>query len=160
MNIGDKLKNLFSVSEEEYYDDMDIDETERTEEEPVRETRNSSFGFNRSHSEPESNVVDMHSAPHASAQNGVSRAKIKIFKIDKFDDVAAIAQQVNDKKIVVLNLETCPGDVSVRIIDFLSGVSFANSGEIKRIAGKVYIITPYNVPLSGEMLDGFDQQSY
>ena len=159
MGLGDKIKTLFNVSEEEYYDDMDIEENEAAEEESAKDVRSSSFGFNRSHGDSESNVVDMHSAPHASAQAS-SRAKIKIFKIDKFDDVAAIAQQVNDKKIVVLNLETCPSDVAVRIIDFLSGVSFANSGEIKRIAGKVYIITPYNVPLTGEMFDGIEQQTF
>ena len=32
--------------------------------------------------------------------------------------------------------------------------------EMKRVAGRAYIITPYNVPLTGELLDGFDYSNY
>ena len=59
----------------------------------------------------------------------------------------------NEKRIVILNLETCPNDVSQRIIDFLYGVAYANHGDFKKVAGRAYIITPYNVPVSGELLD-------
>ena len=156
MNFGNKLKNLFSVSEEEYYDDVDIDEVEREEEEySSRDVRSSSFGFSRSRNESEGKVVDMRSSVPAASQ-GSAKAKIVFNKLDRYEDVASIADDINDKRIVVLNLETCPNDVSVRIIDFLSGVAYANSGEMKRIAGRVYIITPYNVPLTGEMLDGIE----
>lgn len=158
MGLGDKIKTLFNVSEEEYYDDMDIEENEAAEEESAKDVRSSSFGFGRSRSESDSNVYDMRTS--APASHGGSKTNIKVYKIDRFDDVATVAQQINDKKIVVLNLETCPSDVSVRIIDFISGVSFANSAEIKRIAGKVYIISPYNVPLTGEMLDGIEHTTY
>ena len=63
---------------------------------------------------------------------------------------------LNEKKIVILNLETCPNDISRRVLDFLYGVAYANNGEIKRVAGRAYIITPYNVPVSGEMLDDLE----
>ena len=156
MNFGNKLKNLFSVSEEEYYDDVDIDEAEREEEDySSRDVRSSSFGFARSRNESENKVVDMRSSVPAASQ-GSAKAKIVFNKLDRYEDVAGVADDINDKRIVVLNLETCPNDISVRIIDFLSGVAYANSGEMKRIAGRVYIITPYNVPLTGEMLDGIE----
>jgi len=157
MNFGSKLKNLFNVSEEEYYDDMDIEENERDEEDySSRDVRSNSFGFNRSRSENEGKVVDLRTSGPAAATQGSSKAKIVFNKLDRYEDVATVADDINDKRIVVLNLETCPNDVSVRIIDFLSGVAYANSGEMKRIAGRVYIIAPYNVPLTGEMLDGIE----
>lgn len=157
MGFGDKIKNLFSVSEEEYYDDMDLEENERDTEDYSKDVRSNSFGFVRSsRTDSESKVVDMRPAAPANAQTS-AKAKIVFNKLDRYEDVGSVADDVNDKRIVVLNLETCPNDVSVRIIDFLSGVAYANSGEMKRIAGRVYIITPYNVPLTGEMLDGIDR---
>lgn len=156
MGFGNKIKNLFNVSEEEYYDDMDLEENERESDDYERESKGNSFGFSRaSRSDNDSKVVDMRPSAPANAQTS-AKAKIVFNKLDRYEDVGSVADDVNDKRIVVLNLETCPNDISVRIIDFLSGVAYANSGEMKRIAGRVYIITPYNVPLTGEMLDGIE----
>ena len=52
----------------------------------------------------------------------------------------------------MLNLETTQKDVARRIIDFLSGVAYANGGKIKRVATDTFIITPYNVDLTGDDL--------
>ena len=51
---------------------------------------------------------------------------------------------------MVLNLAKTEKDVSRRIVDFLSGVAYANNGKIKRIATNTFIITPYNVDLTGD----------
>ena len=53
---------------------------------------------------------------------------------------------------VVLNLENTSKDVSRRILDFLSGVAYANNGKIKRVSTATFIITPYNVDLTGDDL--------
>ncbi len=159
MGIGDKFKNLFSVSEEEYFDEMDIDEKGGRDDDYGRDTR-SSFGFNRSRNETgDSKVVDLRS-PSAGVNAAAAKAHVVFKKLDRYEDVGGVADVLNEKRIVVLNLETCPNDVSVRIIDFLSGVAYANGGEMKRVAGRAYIITPYNVPLTGELLDGFDYSNY
>jgi len=52
-----------------------------------------------------------------------------------------------------LNLEQTSKDVSRRLIDFLSGVAYANNGQIQRVANSTYIITPYNVDIMGDLLD-------
>ena len=158
MGSSDKFKNIFNVSEEEYFDDMDIDERDRRDDDYSKDVRSNSFGFNRSRNESgESKVVEMRStAPAAPA----AKAHVVFKKLDRYEDVGSVADVLNEKRIVILNLETCPNDVSVRVIDFLSGVAYANGGEIKRVAGRAYIITPYNVPLTGELLDGFDYSNY
>ena len=53
---------------------------------------------------------------------------------------------------VVLNLEDTNKDMARRILDFLSGVAFANQGKIKRVATNTYIIIPSNVDLTGDDL--------
>ena len=86
--------------------------------------------------------------------------QVVLVKPDKFEDARAIADHLNDKRTVVLNLEAASKDVSRRLVDLLNGVAYANGGEMKRVAGRAYIITPYNVPLTGELLDGFDYSNY
>ena len=53
---------------------------------------------------------------------------------------------------VVLNLEDTNKDMARRILDFLSGVAYANRGKIKRVATNTYIIIPSNVDLTGDDL--------
>ena len=45
------------------------------------------------------------------------------------------------------------GGISRRLVDFLSGVAYANNGQIKRVANSTFIITPYNVDIMGDLLD-------
>ena len=44
-------------------------------------------------------------------------------------------------------------DIARRLIDFLSGVAYANEGTIKKVALSTYIITPYNVDIVGDLID-------
>ena len=63
-----------------------------------------------------------------------------------------IADNLNEKRTVVLNLESAPKEDAIRILDFLTGVAYANDGEIKKIAKSTFIITPYNVDVMGDLL--------
>ena len=96
------------------------------------------------------NVVNINSSKNASGQ---VKPHVVFQKIDRFEEVAEVADILNEKRIVILNLETCPNDASQRIIDFLYGVAYANHGVFKKVAGRAYIITPYSVPVTGELLD-------
>jgi len=53
----------------------------------------------------------------------------------------------------VLNLESTNKDVARRLLDFLSGVTYAHGGKIKKVALSTYIITPYNVDILGDLID-------
>ena len=54
---------------------------------------------------------------------------------------------------MVLNLEQTDKNIARRLIDFLSGVAYANEGTIKKVAQSTYIITPYNVEILGDLID-------
>ena len=72
---------------------------------------------------------------------------------DRYEDASGIADNLNAKRTVVLNLEKTPKDVARRLVDFLSGVAYANDGQIKKVANNTFIITPYDVDVSGDLLD-------
>ena len=72
---------------------------------------------------------------------------------ERFEDASAIADHLNAKRTIVLNLESASKDIARRLIDFLSGVAYANNGQIKRVANNTFIITPYNVNIMGDLID-------
>lgn len=85
---------------------------------------------------------------HATTQLQVVLSKPETFG----DEIRSVADELIKRRTVVLNLEKTDKDVSRRIIDFLSGVAYAQDGKIKRIATNTFIITPCNVDLLGEDL--------
>ena len=83
--------------------------------------------------------------------NAKAQLQVVLFKPISFgEETRAIADELLKRHTVVLNLEKTEKDVSRRIVDFLSGVAYANNGKIKRIATNTFIITPYNVDLTGD----------
>ena len=79
--------------------------------------------------------------------------KVVLVKPERFENAAEIADHLRDKRTVVLNLEQTNKDIARRLIDFLSGVAYAQEGKIKKVAINTYIITPYNVDLMGDLID-------
>ena len=85
--------------------------------------------------------------------HATTQLAVVLVKPERYEDAASIADHLNAKKTVVLNLEQTSKDVSRRLIDFLCGVAYANNGQMKRVANNTYIITPYNVDIMGDLLD-------
>lgn len=140
MSIIGKLRDIMGVDDEDEYDynaeDMDIlsprsDYQTRPEEEYVEPRRSNK-------------VVNI---------NATTQLQVVLVKPERFDDASAVADHLNARRTVVLNLESTNKEVSRRLVDFLSGVAYANNGQIKRVANGTFIITPYNVDIMGDILD-------
>ncbi len=87
-----------------------------------------------------------------------SQMQVVLVKPERYEDVTSIADHLNDKKTVVLNLESADRDLSRRIVDFLSGATYANHGNIKKISKGTFLIVPNGVDMMGElMLDDFEE---
>jgi cell division inhibitor SepF len=85
---------------------------------------------------------------HATAQ-----LQVVLVKPDRFESAAEIADHLRERRTVVLNLEQTNKDIARRLVDFLSGVAYAQDGKIKKVAVNTYLITPYNVDLLGDLID-------
>ncbi len=90
--------------------------------------------------------------------NGQQPMKLLVMKPERFEDAAAIADHMRQKHSIVLNLEATPKEVARRLVDFLSGVAYAQDGKIKRIAAGTYIVTPANVDLMGDELEELENK--
>ena len=85
--------------------------------------------------------------------NATAKLQVGIFKPERFgEETRSIADELMKTHTVVLNLEDTNKDMARRILDFLSGVAYANNGKIKRVATNTYIIIPSNVDLTGDDL--------
>jgi cell division inhibitor SepF len=67
-----------------------------------------------------------------------------------FNDAQQIADRYKDDVPVILNLQQSEPDLSKRLIDFSSGLTYALDGGMQRIADKVFLLTPRNVDVSAE----------
>ena len=106
---------------------------------------------------------DDSNVPARNVNRGVSlnasSIELKVVRPDTFVNSRQIADHLLNNRTVVLNLEATNKETARRILDFLSGVAYANSGDIKKVAGKAYIITPDSVPLSGDVLEDIENMS-
>ena len=79
-----------------------------------------------------------------------SNIELKVVRPVSFDEVSEIADYLIEGCTVVLNLELLDGAQTLRMLDFLNGVTYSNDGEIKNVAKSTYIITPHNVDVSDD----------
>ena len=67
-----------------------------------------------------------------------------------FNDAQQIADRFKDSVPVILNLQNADNELSKRLIDFASGLTYALDGSMQRVADKVFLLTPRNVEVSAE----------
>ena len=131
MGIFDELKRLarpYEDEEEETY----VEDFAPMSKETAREL------------ERRNKVVNIHTT---------TQLQVVLVKPERFENASEIADHLRDKRTVVLNLEQTDKTIARRLIDFLSGVAYANEGTIKKVALSTYIITPYNVEILGDLID-------
>ena len=77
-------------------------------------------------------------------------AKVHLVVPRSFNDAQSIADRFKDSTPVILNLQGADTELSKRLIDFSSGLTYALNGGMQRIADKVFLLTPQNVEVSAE----------
>ena len=159
MGLLDKIKDIVSDSDDDDFDDFYDNDNggstfgiepprerasrrERAAEKADREERFTERPRMRRHESDK--VVNIHTT---------TQLQVVLVKPERFEEAAAIADNLNAKRTVVLNLESTNRDIARRLLDFLSGVAYASNGQIKRVANSTYIITPYNVDVMGDLID-------
>lgn len=141
-NLVQKLKDMWIPPEDEYDDDYNYEEDRGEPQDMDVADRNSTVS--RTNISKKNKVVNI---------NTTAQLQVVLFKPESFgEETRTIADELLKTHTIVLNLENTSKEVSRRIVDFLSGVTYAISGKIKRVATCTFIITPYNVDLTGDDL--------
>lgn len=145
MGMLNKFKNIMGVPEDDYDDYEDDMDFINAKSQSSYATAPAEDDYTQDGTQQKRNkVVNI---------NATTSLQVVLVKPERFDDASAVADHLNAKRTVVLNLESTNKEVSRRLVDFLSGVAYANNGQIKRVANSTFIITPYNVDIMGDILD-------
>ncbi|MEG1857627.1 MAG: cell division protein SepF [Pseudoflavonifractor sp.] len=147
MSFFDELKRLARPYEDEEEDEFEeeFQPTARSERKEKAAKTDAPTGLFPQDGERRSNkVVNIHTT---------TQLQVVLVKPDRFENAAEIADHLREKRTVVLNLEQTNKEIARRLLDFLSGVAYANEGKIKKVAISTYIITPYNVDILGDLID-------
>ena len=91
--------------------------------------------------------VDTSISPTAAAP---SSARVHVVAPSRFGDAKEIADRLKDNRPVIVNLQMADRDLQRRMIDFCSGVTYALSGEMEKVADQVFLLAPTNVKVSDE----------
>ncbi len=160
MGMKDFFKKMVSLPPEDEFED------EMYEEEPsfFEEDEKDISSTSKPQSKKSYDTGSLYSDKKGSSNSKVvhlnsSQIQVVLVKPTRFEDAPSIADHLNERKTVVLNLESANRETSRRLIDFLSGTAYATRGNIKKVANSTYIITPANVDVLGELIaDDFDTE--
>lgn len=167
MGVFDKFLDIMKLNEDDYDDDFyDEDEEYFDDEEEFEEkpARRSLFGkkntkeddFNDfdadedSKFQPASNKITP--MRHPATRKG-GNMEVCVVKPTSVDDSREITETLLSGRTVILNLEGMDLEIAQRIIDFISGATFAISGNLQKISNYIFLVTPTNVDISGDLQD-------
>lgn len=157
MGVFDKFLDIMKLNDDDYDDDFyDDDYNDDYDEKP----HNKSFfkkdkedleddyePERRSHSS--SKVTPMRQ-PTPKRSSGM---EVCVVKPTSVEDAREITETLLDNRTVILNLEGLDFEIAQRIIDFTSGATFAINGNLQKISNYIFLVTPTNVDISGDLQD-------
>ncbi|MCD7033875.1 cell division protein SepF [Metabacillus sp. GX 13764] len=132
MSIKNRFKSFFALDDEEEYEYV---ETEELREEEAHQEQAPAKR------EGKQNVVSLQSVQKSS--------KVVLCEPRVYAEAQDIADQLKNRRAVVVNLQRITHDQAKRIVDFLSGTVYAIGGDIQRIGMNIFLCTPDNVDVSG-----------
>ena len=94
--------------------------------------------------------VQKKSATSMVADGSDSNIELKVVRPASFEEVSDVADHLLAGCTVVLNLELLDMKATIRMLDFLNGVTYSTGGEIKNVSKTTFIITPHNVDVSDD----------
>ncbi|SEN62470.1 cell division inhibitor SepF [Amphibacillus marinus] len=143
MSIKNKFRTLFSVEDEEYYEEVESFEGQGEEHTSRSEKHERKDG---------KNVVSLKAIQ--------AQAKVVLSEPRSYDETQDIADHIVNRRSVVINLQRVDYEQAKRIVDFLSGTVYAVSGQIQKLGPHTFLCTPDNVEISGNITQVMDEQDY
>lgn len=89
-----------------------------------------------------------------------TQMKVVVVSIERFDEVKEVVDHLRNKKPVVVNLEKLDKDISRRVIDIISGASYALDGSTQKIAKGIFLVAPYNVDIMADVRDELQNSEF
>ncbi|UFU00958.1 cell division protein SepF [Radiobacillus kanasensis] len=138
MSLKNKIKTFFTYDEDEF--------------EYVEEEAAAGIEVPETLSRKNRNVVSLKSVQ--------STSKVVLCEPRSYSEAQEIADQIVNRRAVVINLQRVDYAQAKRIVDFLSGTVYAVSGQIQKLGENTFLCTPDNVDVSGSISDMLEEEEY
>ncbi|EIJ81576.1 cell division machinery factor [Bacillus methanolicus PB1] len=140
MSIKSKIKTFFFL-DDEY--DFKEEEMEQEDFEPIKLQKQTA---------QKQNVVSLQSVQKSS--------KVVLVEPRVYAEAQDIADHLKNRRAVVVNLQRIEHDQAKRIVDFLSGTVYAIGGDIQKIGTSIFLCTPDNVEVTGNISEFMEENDY
>ena len=171
MSLWDNVKKFAQPYADDDYDDYDeddeyADEYEQPAEPPARRAPRRAPAPAPAEEEPEEQEdFGFTPVPAASTGTGVStgfngqvlnmnasnKQEVVLFRPGSFNDTSKAADDLRNRKAVIVNMENVDKAMARRVVDFLSGCVYALDGDVKKIAQSAYLFCPHNMDIVGDL---------
>jgi len=168
MGVLDKFLDIMKLSDDEYEDDDFFDDDYEDDfeekpkksffrkEKPVEEDYDDEYELpaktnNKPARQANNKVTPMRQPQNTRRPSG--NMEVCVIKPNSVEDAREITETLLSNRTVILNLEGMDLEVAQRIIDFTSGATFAISGNLQKISNYIFLVTPTNVDISGDLQD-------
>ena len=154
MSFWDNVKKFAQpYADDEYddYDDMDgyEEEAPRRSRSAAADSESSSFSFGSASSDTASTKSSGFSGQVLSMN--ANKQEVVLFRPSTFDDSSKAADDLRDRKAIIVNLENVDKSLSRRVVDFLTGCAYALDGKVNKIAQSTYLFCPHNMDVVGDL---------
>ena len=170
MGVLDKFLDIMKLSDDDYEDDdfFDDDYEEDFEEKPkksfFRKEKAVENDFEDEYELPakpakparqasNNKVTPMRQSQNTGRKSSAGNMEVCVIKPNSVEDAREITETLLTGRTVILNLEGMDLEVAQRIIDFTSGATYAISGNLQKISNYIFLVTPTNVDISGDLQD-------
>ena len=157
MSMKNKIKNFFYLEEEEEAVQVQAKApVNLPKEQPVAKSRTKKerkvVEVEATSAQQPRNVVSLQAA------NSLKNSKVVIIEPRVYAEAQDISEHLKNKRAIIVNLQRIDRESGIRIIDFLSGTVYALGGDIQRIGTDIFLCTPENVEVSGEISNYFTEE--
>ena len=172
MSFWDNVKKFAQPYSDDEYDDYDeeddyLDDYEEPAEAPAparREKRRAApapvmeeeeeendFGFAPVPAVASSNAPATGFSGQILNMNASNKQEVVLFRPSSFNDTSKAADDLKNRKAVIVNMENVDKAMARRVVDFLSGCVYALEGDVKKIAKSAYLFCPHNMNIVGDL---------
>ena len=148
MSVLDKFLSIMKLDEDFEDDDFDFDEEDDFEETPKKNPFKKNSTEDIFEDKKMKKVTPMRPSTRRS-----SNMEVCVIKPTAVDEAREITETLLGGRTVILNLEGLDLEIAQRIIDFTSGATFAINGNLQKISNYIFLVTPTNVDISGDLQD-------
>ncbi len=163
MGVLDKFLDIMKLSDDdEYEDDFFDDEDDFDDEKPKKSLFKKEKKYDFDDDDDDFYESKARSSRTTGSMNKVTPMRqparkasmeVCVIKPTNVDEAREITETLLSGSTVILNLEGMDLEIAQRIIDFTSGATFAISGNLQKISNFIFLVTPTNVDISGDLQD-------